>query len=70
MLSATNRLDLALEQLTRALEIDQRNDEARLERSQVYARLGRTNDARADLERLAHEATRPDIREAARRALK
>ena len=70
VLGATNRLDLALEQLTRALEIDQRNEEARLERSQVYARLGRMNDARADLERLAREGTRPDIREAARRALK
>ena len=70
VLGATNRLDLALEQLSRALEIDERNDEARLERSQVYARLGRKNEARTDLERLAREGTRPDIREAARRALK
>jgi hypothetical protein len=28
------------------------------------------NEARADLEHLAREGTRPDIREAARRALK
>lgn len=70
VLAATNRLDLALERLTRALEIDARNEEARLERSQIYARLGRKNDARADLEHLAREGTRRDIREAARRALK
>jgi tetratricopeptide (TPR) repeat protein len=65
--AATDRLDLALAQLNRALELDDRNEEARLERARVYSRLDRPGEARADFERLAKTAMRPDIRDAARR---
>ena len=69
VLAATDRLEPALEALTRALDADDRDEEARLARAEVYARLGRHSEARADYERLARTATRPDLREAARRAL-
>ena len=38
-------------------------------RAEVYAGLGRHAESRADYERLARTAHRPDLREAARRAL-
>jgi arylsulfatase A-like enzyme/Flp pilus assembly protein TadD len=69
LLAVTDRLEPALEQLTRALEVDDRNEEARFARADVYARLGRAAESRADYQRLARSAARPDLREAARRAL-
>ena len=50
--------------------VDAGTPPGRFERAVAYARLGRTDEARADFERLDDPATRPDIRQAARRALK
>jgi Tfp pilus assembly protein PilF len=69
VLAATDRVDAALEPLNRALEADDRNEEARMARAEVFARLGRGAESRADYERLAQTAMRPDLREAAKRAL-
>jgi len=69
VLAATDRLDAALEPLNRAVEADERNEEARMARAEVFARLGRTAESRADYEKLAQTALRPDLRQAARRAL-
>ena len=68
VLAATDRLDDALEALTRAVDVDPRDEEARLARAEILAGLGRVDAARAEFERLSRTATRPDIREAARRA--
>ncbi len=65
VLAATDRLDAALELLTRALEINARDEEARLARAEVLTGMGRTDQARAEFEHLARTATRPDIRQAA-----
>ena len=70
LLARTDRLDPAVVELSRVLELAPAEDEARFERAVAYARLGRTDEARADFERLDDPATRPDIRQAARRALK
>jgi choline-sulfatase len=69
VLAATDRLEAALDPLTRALEINARDEEARLLRAEVLAGLGRTAQARAEFGELLRSAMRPDIREAARRAL-
>jgi arylsulfatase A-like enzyme/Flp pilus assembly protein TadD len=69
VLAATGRATAALEPLTRATEIDAADEEARLARAEVLSTLGRDGEARAELERLARSATRPDIRAAAGRAL-
>lgn len=65
VLAATDRLDAALDLLTRALEINARDEEARLARAEVLAGLGQAGQARAEFEHLARTATRPDIRQAA-----
>jgi len=70
LLAVTGRLEPALEQLSLAIEIDEGNEEARFARADVYGRLGRSDAARADYERLASTATRPDLRDAARKALR
>ncbi len=69
LLARTDRLEPAIAALTRVLEIDPSQDEARFERAVVYERLGRTAEARAGYERLDAPATRPDIRQAAARRL-
>ena len=57
-------------ELTRVLELAPAEDEARFERAVAYERLGRRAEARAGFERLDAPDTRPDIRQAARRALR
>lgn len=52
------------------LELAPAEDEARFERAVAYQRLGRTAEARAGFERLDAPATRPDLRQAARLALR
>jgi choline-sulfatase len=69
LLSATGRLEPALEPLTRALDVEERDDEARLARAAAYAKLGRVQEARADYERLAKTAARPDLRQLAAEGL-
>ncbi len=69
LLARTQRLEPALTELTRVLEADPRQDEARFERAVVLERLGRVADARADYETLRAPETRPDIRQAAARRL-
>lgn len=68
VLASTGRIDAALESLTRAVELDARDEEARLARAEVLAHLGRNGEARAEFERLAQSAVRPDIRAAAQQA--
>ena len=68
VLAATDRLEAALATLTRALEINAHDEEARLVRAEVLAGLGRIEQARAEFAVLSRSATRPDIREVARRA--
>jgi Flp pilus assembly protein TadD len=68
VLAATGRFDAALEPLTRAVERDARDEEARLARAEVLAGLGRIDEARTEFEHLARSAARPDIREAAGKA--
>jgi Flp pilus assembly protein TadD len=65
LLARTDRFEPAVAALTRVLEIDPGQDEARFERAVVYERLGRSAEARAGYERLDAPATRPDIRKAA-----
>jgi Flp pilus assembly protein TadD len=69
LLARTERFDPAVAALTRVLEIDPGQDEARFERAVVYERLGRVAEARAGYERLDDPATRPDVRQAAARRL-
>jgi arylsulfatase A-like enzyme/Flp pilus assembly protein TadD len=68
VLAAGGQLDAALEPLSRAVEIDARDEEARFARAEVLAALGRGDEARAEFERLARAAVRPDIRAAANKA--
>ena len=68
LLAATNRLDVALEALTLAVQMNPRDEETRLVRAEVLASLGRADTARAEFDELARTAIRPDIRDAARRA--
>jgi hypothetical protein len=51
--------------LSRALQVDARDEEARLARAEILSRLGRNNEARLEFEHLARTAARPDIRAAA-----
>ena len=70
LLARTDRLEPAIAELTRVLELAPAEDEARFERAVAYQRLGRTAEARAGFERLDAPATRPDLRQAARLALR
>lgn len=69
LLARANQLEPAIAELTRVLELAPAEDEARYERAVAFGRLGRTAEARAGFERLDDAATRPDIRQAARREL-
>ena len=70
LLARTDRLEPAIAELSRVLELAPAEDEARFERAVAYERLGRRAEARAGFERLDAPDTRPDIRQAARRALR
>jgi choline-sulfatase len=70
LLARTERYEPAIAELTRVLELAPAEDEARFERAVAYLRLGRNDEARAGFERLDAAETRPDIRQAAQRALR
>ena len=63
-------LDGALRSLTRALEINAEDDEARFNRASVLERTGRAAEAKADYRRLAEDPETPAaVRSAARKRL-
>lgn len=65
LLATTRRLPQALEYLTRAVDIDARDEEARFARAEVLGALGQGEAARAEYAHLARTATRPDLRDVA-----
>ena len=70
VLAATGRLEAAIDPLNRAVELQPRDDESRFARAEVLAGLGRRDEARAEFAHLSRTAVRPDLRDAALRAMR